>query len=507
MRKFLLASICVACVGPILASGPLAASVQPNARAPRAVTPPLRAHAMSTRQGQRPRGALDVPTCTGAGFDSIVGGGLQNVAAGDYAAVLGGFANEACGSYDAIGGGSENGSSGFGNSIAGGEFNGSTGFDGFLGAGVHNSVAGYRSFVGAGAYNAASADGAFVGAGGEVYDQTQHNSPPPGNVASGKDSFVGAGDLNQVSGQGSFIGAGGSTYAADGVPGPVNYVSGTDSFIGAGDANYIGADDDFIGGGLGNIIATGTYAAIAGGRGNAASGTYGAVAGGYRNSATGTAASVGGGSSSAATGKYATIPGGYLNAANGIGSFAAGSQAKARHNGAFVWSDNNGTAAVQSSADYQFVARASGGFYLFTDATAKTGVKLNPGSGAWASLSDRTMKSGVVALDDAAVLAKVAALPVSEWSYTAEHGVRHVGPMAQDFYAAFHVGEDDRHITSIDEDGVALAAIKALAEGNHGLHAENRELHQENLGLRERLTRQDARLAALEREVAALAAR
>jgi hypothetical protein len=108
------------------------------------------------------------------------------------------------------------------------------------------------------------------------------------------------------------------------------------------------------------------------------------------------------------------------------------------------------------------------------------------------------MKTGVVALDDAAILAKVAALPVSEWSYTSERGVRHVGPMAQDFYAAFGVGEDDRHITSIDEDGVALAAIKAL-------HAENRELRQENGGLRARLSRQDARLAALEREVAALA--
>jgi hypothetical protein len=65
--------------------------------------------------------------------------------------------------------------------------------------------------------------------------------------------------------------------------------------------------------------------------------------------------------------------------------------------------------------------------------------------------------------------------------------------MAQDFYAAFHVGEDDRHITSIDEDGVALAAIKAL--------------HSENRSLGERMTRDDARLAALERKVEALASR
>ena len=34
--------------------------------------------------------------------------------------------------------------------------------------------------------------------------------------------------------------------------------------------------------------------------------------------------------------------------------------------------------------------------------------------------------------------------------------------MAQSFYAAFAVGEDDRHIATIDADGVALAAIQGL---------------------------------------------
>jgi len=148
-------------------------------------------------------------------------------------------------------------------------------------------------------------------------------------------------------------------------------------------------------------------------------------------------------------------------------------------------------------------------------------VKLNPGSGAWSNLSDRTMKTGVIPLDDASVLAKVAALPVSEWSYTSEHGVRHVGPMAQDFYAAFRVGEYDRHITSIDEDGVALAAIKALALQNGSLHAENRELHERLAQDAARFARDEAqrardeaqrardaaRLLALERKVDALAAR
>jgi hypothetical protein len=42
--------------------------------------------------------------------------------------------------------------------------------------------------------------------------------------------------------------------------------------------------------------------------------------------------------------------------------------------------------------------------------------------------------------------------------------VPHIGPMAQDFYAAFQVGPDDKHITMVDADGVAFAAIQGLNE-------------------------------------------
>ncbi len=78
------------------------------------------------------------------------------------------------------------------------------------------------------------------------------------------------------------------------------------------------------------------------------------------------------------------------------------------------------------------------------------------------------MNTRVVALDDAAVLDKVAALPVREWSYT-------------------KVGEDDRHITTIDEEGVALAAMQ------------NARTQRENRALR-------AQLATVERQPAALTA-
>jgi len=354
------------------------------------------------------------------------------------------------------------------------------------------------------------------------------------NTIGGNDAFIGAGESNVITASTAAAIGGGisNTIVAENTNGTVS-AGGSYSFIGGSESNSIlGAQDGValyssIAGGLGNTmtgiygtIAGGYYgkvsgmaAAVGGGQRNVASGTQAVVAGGFQNVASNNGAFVGGGSSSSATGQFSTIPGGYLNAANGTGSFAAGSLAKARTNGAFVWSDNSSNAALESTAPYQFVARAAGGFFLYSNAAANSGVKLAPGSGAWSSLSDRTMKEDIAPLDDAAVLAKVAALPVSEWSYTSERGVRHVGPMAQDFYAAFHVGEDDRHITSIDEDGVALAAIKALHAENASLHAENEALRATSAAVNARSAELAARVATVEasegtlrREFAALTA-
>lgn len=67
--------------------------------------------------------------------------------------------------------------------------------------------------------------------------------------------------------------------------------------------------------------------------------------------------------------------------------------------------------------------------------------------------------------------------------------IRHIGPRAQDFMAAFHVGEDDKHIATIDPDGVALAGVKALDARTLEQKARIEALEQENAALRERLDR------------------
>ncbi len=202
---------------------------------------------------------------------------------------------------------------------------------------------------------------------------------------------------------------------------------------------------------------------IGGGVDNTVSAEWGTVAGGNTNTASGNGSNVAGGANNTASGAHATVLGGSRNTASGNQSLAAGVNSNAATTGAFVWSDDSsGATQLRSTVDNQFLARASGGFTLWTNATNTVGATLASGSGTWASASDRAMKTNVARIDDADVLDKVATLPITTWSYVSERGVRHVGPMAQDFYAAFGVGADDRHITSIDEDGVALAAIKAL---------------------------------------------
>ncbi|MBI3734137.1 MAG: tail fiber domain-containing protein, partial [Chloroflexi bacterium] len=218
---------------------------------------------------------------------------------------------------------------------------------------------------------------------------------------------------------------------------------------------------------------------------NQANNQYGTVGGGNSNVVQGFAATISGGSSNQATAQGATVPGGASNQAKGQYSFAAGQQALALHNGAFVWADNNSLNFSSTSVN-QFLVRASGGITLNTDVNATTGASLRTGSGTWSQLSDRNAKMNFEPVDTRDVLAQLNSIPIQTWSYkTQDASIRHIGPTAQDFFAAFGVGEDERTITTIDGEGVALAAIQ---------------------GLSQIVQKQDAEIAALKGRVAALEA-
>ncbi len=104
------------------------------------------------------------------------------------------------------------------------------------------------------------------------------------------------------------------------------------------------------------------------------------------------------------------------------------------------------------------------------------------GGCVWNNRRGRNVKTDFTAVNSQEVLAQVIALPIQNWRYKHDQGTRYIGPVAQDFHAAFAVGTDDKHIATVDADGVALAAIQGL----------NRKLEQENAELKARLTALEA---------------
>ncbi|MEA3312085.1 MAG: tail fiber domain-containing protein [candidate division WOR-3 bacterium] len=317
--------------------------------------------------------------------------------------------------------------------IAGGKANTVSAGNATVGGGWNNTVSGSRATVGGGHSNTASESRATVGGGGS-------------NTASGSRSTIGGGTSNTASGSKATV-AGGTS----------NTASGKGATVGGGEA----------------CLASGEYATVSGGGGsNSATGDYSTVVGGYGH---------------VANGNYATIAGGYANTAEGECSFAAGRNAFANASGSFVWADNTGY-TVSNNVSHRWIARCSGGVYFYTNSSMTSGSYLAAGGSSWSSVSDRNLKENFEQVDGQEVLDKLAEVPISTWNYKAQDdSIRHIGPMAQDFYAAFGVGEDDKHLTTVDVDGIALAAIQALYEEN-----------QELKGQVENLTK---RLEALEQSV------
>jgi hypothetical protein len=425
------------------------------------------------------------------GYSTVAGGAL-NTANGDNAFVGGGDGNTASGQYATVGGGGANIASGVSAIVAGGNSNQATNNDATVGGGYYNTAGGLRSTVGGGydnrtiaAYatvaggwnNTAAGDYATVGGG-------TYNFAPNiwATIAGGRDNqatndyaAVGGGYGNVASGPGATIGGGGW----DGTVSSKNTASGAASAVGGGLGNSAGGEASAVGGGKANA-ATGQWSSVGGGTGNRASGVAATISGGGYNTASGNDAAIGGGDQNTASAFGAMVPGGWDNVAAGWDSFAAGTQAKAWGNGSFVWGDYH-TFDVNAWGDNEFVVRATGGYWLFSavDGTGNptAGATLAAGSGTWGSWCDRNAKTNCAPADPRAVLDKVAALPISSWNYkTQDPSIRHIGPMAQDFHTAFGVGDSDKTITTVDADGVALAAIQGL---NQKLEEKNAALEKE----------------------------
>ncbi len=436
---------------------------------------------------------------TASGDRATVGGGYSNEASGNYATVAGGWSNQATASYATIAGGGPSdpndpsttrnlvtddyGTIGGGGYNQAGDNAGTTtdAWYATVGGGLRNTATDSYATVGGGYSNEASGESATLG-GGE------------GNSASGEVATVGGGYGNTASGLSATVGGGSHNVASDNATvggGWTNTASGSSATVGGGDYNTASGSSATVGGGEGNT-ASGPLATVGGGYHNTASVNFATVGGGEGNTASGSYATVGGGFGNAASEWYATVPGGDSNTAEGDRSFAAGRRANAVHHGAFVWADSNDF-DFASTANNEFSARATGGarFVSAIDASGNptAGVQLASGGGSWSSISDRALKENFIAVNGKEVLAKLAAVPISAWNYKAQEGsIRHMGPMAQDLYAAFGLGEDDKHISTVDADGVGLAAIQGLHELLREKDAEIAEIKKQNSDLQQRLS-------------------
>jgi len=154
-------------------------------------------------------------------------------------------------------------------------------------------------------------------------------------------------------------------------------------------------------------------------------------------------------------------------------------------------------------------ASASGALTFGVPGSNGNGAFLSFG-GTWTNASSRTFKDGFTVVDPLHVLAKLIAMPVQTWFYKDAHDEgQHMGPVAEDFAATFGLGKDERHIATVDESGVAFAAIQGLnqkVESENarleGLNAELRtkadSIAEQNEALRSELSRVQARLEKLE---------
>jgi hypothetical protein len=205
------------------------------------------------------------------------------------------------------------------------------------------------------------------------------------------------------------------------------------------------------------------------------------------------------------------------NTASGAASVALGYHAHTNaRQGSFVFSDRSSVDTLRAGVNHSANWRVSGGFRIFTASNLSTGVTIQSGAvtsnwgqadaviststgaylgtdGVWHDVSDVHRKHLFLDVSGEDVLDRLRGLPVRTWSYRVDPAsVRHIGPTAQDFRAAFGLGRDSTTIAAIDEGGVALAGIQALDVRTRSQQQRIQALEQENAELR-------ARLEAIER--------
>jgi hypothetical protein len=163
----------------------------------------------------------------------------------------------------------------------------------------------------------------------------------------------------------------------------------------------------------------------------------------------------------------------YAVAATGVGLYASSSGSghgitahSASGIGVYSSSDTNYAIVGLSKNQFAVIGEDSGsGIGVYGSSVTGYAGEFNGKVGAtgFVTLSDRNAKTDIGPVDSSEVLERISKLPITTWTFKSGPKGRHVGPMAQDFRAAFGLnGEDDTHINLGDSAGVSLVAIQEL---------------------------------------------
>ncbi len=251
---------------------------------------------------------------------------------------------------------------------------------------------------------------------------------------------------------------------------------------------------------IGGATTASAFASTAMGSATTASGAistamgYSTIASGIRSTAMGESTWANGdfstamGSNTFAEANHSTAIGNNTSA-YGDYSTAMGNKIIASGTGSFSIGDNNQvtTGEFYQGGDNHMLMRFVGGYYFYSNADYSAGVKINPGGGSWTNASDRRIKENFNATNNEEILKKISAIPITNWNYKSQPKTqKHIGPMAQDFYKAFHLDGDgaDTTINTMDIIGVNMAAIQALEKRTQKIS----DIDRLNIYLQEQIT-------------------
>lgn len=228
------------------------------------------------------------------------------------------------------------------------------------------------------------------------------------------------------------------------------------------------------------------------------------IAMGYQPRAT-AVASTAIGAYNQATGDYSLSLGSYSRAsashaiaigtqvyATGIYSIALGAGADTNgKDGALVIGDDTYFQTAYAAADNQITMRFSGGYRFWSSyPDSVSGVYMRHGQSGWSNYCDKNKKENFEPIDGEWVLGKIKNIPITKWNYKkTDPNEKYIGPVAQDFYAAFRLnGTDSLGINSISIDGVNMAGVIALEKRTSEIKATLQVLIDENRKLKEQLS-------------------